>query len=110
MAGPLWNNLSKNQQDLYKSKAKNSEPILNTKRKLYNSLGQEINEIEAQRNNEISIHTAMGEEIRQMLEEANDLGGKGMEFRLQFGYLKLFFCVFRIGRFEAFLHKHNIIL
>lgn len=76
MAAPVWDKLTPEQKDEYKHKAKSSEPMPNQSRKIYNSLGQVIEEVEAAKAKEKEKETAMEQEIEYLVTQASDLGGE----------------------------------
>lgn len=75
MASPHWEKLSKNEKEEYKNGAQNTEPIPYTNRKIKNCLGQDIDEIEAKRRKEKNEYESLKEEIKLLLDNANDVGG-----------------------------------
>lgn len=75
MAGHEWAKLSEAEKSRYKEVARNSPSIPNTTRVIYNSLGQSINEVEAQKEKEFEEVEMMKNDIQIMLDEANNRGG-----------------------------------
>lgn len=76
MASKPWSQLSDIQKERYKTNAKTHEPIVNKSRKIYNSLGQVIEEVEEAKKKEQEKNLKMLQEIKSLVEEANDEGGK----------------------------------
>lgn len=76
MAAPHWNALSQQEKDFYKDKAKKTEPFVNKKRIIYNSMGRDTAEIEAEELKAREEYNLMIRNIQLMLNEANDVGGK----------------------------------
>lgn len=77
-AGDAWNKLSQAQKDKYKDQAKNTEPIpiTNNNRKKLDCLGQDIAEVEAKKKEQQEQKEAMKKEIKDLLDNANDIGGE----------------------------------
>ncbi|CRK98785.1 CLUMA_CG012031, isoform A [Clunio marinus] len=77
LAGPEGNKLSESQQKLYNMKAK-TETFAPTPKKqervLYNSLGQNIKEVEDAKISEKRTYEVMTKDIQEMLQNAEDLG------------------------------------
>lgn len=63
-------------KDKYKDKAKNSDTIVTKNRTLYNSLGQDIGEVEASKMRARDEYEAMIGEIKLMVDTAYSSGGK----------------------------------
>lgn len=76
MASPRWAKLTEEQKARYKTEAKTFDPVVNKNRKLYNSLGQVIDEVEAEKKKQMEKKESENKEIHQMVEMANDLGGR----------------------------------
>lgn len=76
MAAPNWEKMTDAEKNRYKEKAANAPAMSLTTRTTYNSLGQSIAEAEAERVRPIEEENLMREEIRDLLEEANNRGGE----------------------------------
>lgn len=72
--------MSKEEQEKYKNKAKDPDCVAQSKaqasRKIKNSHGQVIEEVEAERKNQSDKFEAMKKEIQDMVQDASDKGGK----------------------------------
>ena len=75
MAGGHWSKLLQAERDKYKNKAKITELIPVTNRKIYDCRGQDIAEVEAKKNKQQEEIQAMKNEVKQLLDNANDIGG-----------------------------------
>jgi Ni,Fe-hydrogenase III component G len=76
VAGDKWRNMSQEQRDKYKSVAKTMPATVTKNRKIFNSLGQDVAEVQAEEQRKKEKFNAMKDEIRKLVEDANDVGGE----------------------------------
>ena len=75
MASSKWNKMTQEEKNQYKVTAKASEPTLNKNRKLFNSLGQDIEKVEEETQKKKKETQSMKDEVRKLATDANNSGG-----------------------------------
>jgi len=74
MAGAEWNRLSDADKEVYKTKAKTMDKVPTSSKKTYNSLGEDIQEVEAKKQKLVEAKESIQSELMLMLENASEIG------------------------------------
>lgn len=75
MASSKWNGMTQEEKNKYKVMAKASEPTLNQKRRIYNTLGQDVEKVEEENQRKKKETQSMKDEVRKLATDANNSGG-----------------------------------
>lgn len=87
MAAPHWEKLTSDEKEVYKTKSKFSDVDMSNsldekprKRKRFNCFGQDIDQMQLNLDIERETYENMVVEIKQLVQNASDLGGKLYEY------------------------------